>query len=554
MPASLIIHNASVLTQDPKRPREEALAISGNRITAVGKSRDILKLKARGTKIIDANGATVIPGFVESHVHLFAGASEISNIDFSGVRGLAAIKAKFDMHANEWPVGDLIIGNQMDYAVMGVNEPLTRHHLDSVAGDRPILVFAADHHTGWANTAALKLGGILEGRTLGPGNEIVMGADGLAAGELRESQAFDPVLSQSKSAARARLGLATGGEPDPYPGATDFEADLNLMRKGLAHAAKHGITSMHNMDGNLYQLELLSELERRGELTARVRVPFHYKPFMPLAALERASAMAARWQGPMLTSSCVKIFIDGVLDSWTAVMKEPYADRPDWTSDPLLSQEHFNAVATEADRRGLQVQVHAIGDGAVNMVLNGYEAARKKNGARDSRHRIEHIEVVLPSDIPRFKKLGVVASMQPAHPPGAHDFPLEPTIHRMGKAKWKYSYAWRTLKKAGATIAFGSDWPVSDISVLRSLQAAVTRKPWGPEDVDQSMKLSEAIELYTVAGTYTEFAEKERGMLRKGMLADVAILDGDIEKTSPDAIGKMTVRATICDGRIVYGH
>jgi predicted amidohydrolase YtcJ len=554
MLTSLIIHNAAILTQDPKRPRAEAIAINGNRITAVGKSRDILKLKSRGTKVIDAKGATVMPGFIESHVHLFGGGAEMSNIDFSGVRGVDGLSTTFNAQARNWPQDELIVGNSVDYTVISTDEPLTRHHLDQVAGDRPLLVFAPDHHTAWANTAALKKAGILEGRVLEPGHEIVMGTDGLAAGELRETLAIEPVSSMSKITSRARLALTTGGEPDPYPNPQDFEADLNIMRKGLAHAARHGITSLHNMDGNLYQLELLSELERRGELTARVRVPFHFKPFMPLAALERASAMTARWQGPMLTAGCVKLFMDGVLDSWTAVMHEPYADRPDWKGDPLFSQAQFNAVAIEADKRGLQIQVHAIGDGAVNMILNGYEAARKKNGKRDARHRIEHIEVVLPQDIPRFKKLGVVASMQPAHPPGAMDFPLEPTVTRIGKAKWKYAYAWRALKKAGAVLAFGTDWPVSDINPLRSVQAAVTRKPWGLEDAAHATTLSETLEFYTAAGAYTEFAENDRGMLKKGMQADIAILSGDIEKTAPHDIGKMTVSMTICDGRIVHGR
>ncbi len=552
MTATIIIHNAAILTQDPKRPRAEAIAITGNRITKVGRNKDVLALKSRATKLIDARGGTVMPGFVEAHVHLFLGAAELSNIDFSGVRGVDGLKMRFNAHAAEWPADSLIMGNQVDYGVLSATEPLTRHHLDEVAGERMLIVFAPDHHTAWANTAALKRAGILNGKELIPGHEIVMGSDGMAAGELRETLAMEPVVSLSKSTTRTRFGISTGGEPEPYPGPAEFEDDLALMRKGLAHVAKQGITSLHNMDGNLYQLELLSELERRGELTARVRVPFHFKPFMALGALERASAMAARWTGPMVSAGSVKCFMDGVIDSWTAVMRDDYADRPGWKGDPLFSQKHFNEIAIEADRRGLQIEVHAIGDGAVNMVLNGYEAARKANGKRDSRHRIEHIEVVLPSDIPRFKKLGVIASMQPPHPPGAHDFPLEPTVNRIGKAKWKYAYAWRSLKKAGAQLVFGTDWPVSDVSALRSVQAAVTRKPWGPEDVDQSMKLDETLELYTAAGAYTEFAEKSRGMLKAGMLADIAVLGADIEAVPKNDIGKIPVRHTICDGRVVW--
>ncbi|TGV50908.1 amidohydrolase, partial [bacterium M00.F.Ca.ET.141.01.1.1] len=181
---------------------------------------------------------------------------------------------------------------------------------------------------------------------------------------------------------------------------------------------------------NLYQLELLAGLEKEGRLLCRTKIPFHFKNFMKLDMLEKASQMAASYKSEWLSSGMVKVFYDGVLDSWTAVMVDDYADRPGWRGEPLFSPEHFAEVAVEADRRGLQIAVHSIGDGAVRAVLDGYQAAAKKNGRRDSRHRVEHIEVTTPSDVPRFAELGVLASMQPPHPPGAMNFPLEPTISR----------------------------------------------------------------------------------------------------------------------------
>ncbi len=554
MTADIIITNAKVLTQDPRKRSAEAIAIAGKRIVKVGRSRDVLALKSRKTRVIDANGHTVLPGFIEAHAHLFAGAADLANLDMTGASGVAELKQRFDAYAATNPGDGIVVGNQVNYTVISESEALTRQHLDQVSPQRPLIVFAPDHHTAWANTTALEQGGILRGAALPPGHEIVMAADGTAHGELREGLAIEPVVSLAHHLTRARLGLTTGGEPEPYPSPVDFETDLVTLRRGLAHLARHGITSVHNMDGNMYTLELLAALERQGELTARVKVPFHFKPFMPLAALERASAMHDRYHGPMLTSGFVKCFMDGVLDSGTAVMMDDYADRPGWRGDPLFSQEQFNAIATEADRRGLQVAVHAIGDGAVNMVLNGYAAARKANGSRDSRHRIEHIEVVHPPDIKRFKALGVIASMQPPHPPGAQGLPMEPTVSKIGRAKWRYAYAWDTLHKAGAAVVFGTDWPVSDINQMRSIHAAVTREIWDKGLPDQRSTLDQALNRSTAMGAYTEFAESEKGMLRKGLLADVVVLSEDIKGMDVSQLDAVKVEMTISDGRVVFAR
>jgi hypothetical protein len=233
-------------------------------------------------------------------------------------------------------------------------------------------------------------------------------------------------------------------------------------------------------------------------------------------------------------------------------MHEGYADRPGFKGDPLFSQQQFNEMAVEADRLGLQIAVHCIGDGAVNRVLNGYEAARNANGKRDSRHRIEHIEVILPGDIARFAELGVIASMQPPHPPGCMDFPDEPTKSRIGRDRWHLAYAWRTMKEAGTHVVFASDWPVADINVMRGIQAAVTRKTWADKLPDQRFTLEEALAAYTFEGAYAEHAETKKGMLKEGFFGDLVILSGDIEKTPPDQIGTLHPLTTICDGRITF--
>ncbi|RWO06834.1 MAG: amidohydrolase [Mesorhizobium sp.] len=549
--ADLIVINARVLTMDEGNPTAEAVAIKDGNILAVGDRRTIEALKGPATKIIDAQGGSMVPGFIEAHMHLFGGAAELDNLHLQGVHGFDALSDAIRAYAAARPNAKLLLGAGVDYTILSKEEPVTRHHLDRIIADRPFAMSASDHHTMWANTKALELAGVLHGKQLGPGNEIVMGADGLAAGELREGEAFGPILELSGQN-RVRLGIATGGEPEPYPSAAEVAADRDLMHRGLEWCARHGITSIQNMDGNLYQLELLAGLEQEGRLLCRTKIPFHFKNFMTLDRLEKASSMANSYQSEWLSSGMVKMFYDGVLEGWTAVMVDDYADRPGWRGEPLFTPQHLAEVAVEADRRGLQVAVHSIGDGAVRAVLDGYEAARRKNGRRDSRHRVEHIEVVTAADIPRFAELGVIASMQPPHPPGAMDFPLEPTLSRIGRERWPLSYAWRTLKQAGAHVVFASDWPVSSIDPILGIQAAVLRKPWAEGDPDQSFSLHESLAGYTVEGAYAEFMEHRKGRLKPGFMADLVVLSGDIEATAPEALHMVRPATTICGGKITY--
>ena len=548
--ADLIVLNGRVLTMDADNPTAAAVAIKDGSILAVGDRAEVAQLKGAGTKVVDAAGGSVVPGFVEAHMHLFCGAAEMVHLQLAGIRGFEALRDAVRAHAGARPDAAMLMGQGVDYAVLG-DERVTRHHLDAILPDRPFGMAAADHHTMWANTRALEAAGILAGRALGPGNEIVMDADGLATGELREGEAFGPVLTLTGED-RARLGLATGGEPDPAPTAAERAADRDILRRGLAWCARHGITSIQNMDGNLYQLELLSEIEAGEGLACRVRVPFHFKNSMSLDMLDKAAMMAGRYRSEWLSSGTVKVFYDGVLDSWTAVMVEPYADRPGWVGEPLFSPERFRNLAVAIDRRGLQIAVHSIGDGAVRAVLDGYEAARQANGRRDSRHRIEHIEVITASDVPRFAELGVIASMQPPHPPGAMDFPLEPTLSRIGRARWPLSYAWRTLKQAGAHVVFASDWPVSPIDPILGMKAAICRRPWAEGDPDQSFSLTEALAAYTVEGAYAEFMEHAKGRLKPGYMADLVVLSKDIEAVDPNRLDEVRPVTTICGGRITF--
>ena len=348
--ADLIVINGRVLTMDDDNPAAEAVAVKDGAIIAIGSRAAIEALKGPGTKVIDAEGGSVIPGFIEAHMHLFSGAAELAHLQLSGVHGFEALQEAIRDYASTRPDAKMLVGQGVDYTVLG-SERVTRHHLDAILPDRPFVMAAPDHHTMWANTRALEMAGILHGRTLGPGNEIVMGDDGLAAGELREGEAFGPVLDLAGES-RVRLGLATGGEPDPMPTAAERAADRDIMRRGLAWCARHGITSIQNMDGNLYQLELLAEIEAEEGLPCRVQIPFHYKNFMTLDMLDKASDMAKRYDSEWLSSGMVKVFYDGVLDSWTAVMVETYADRPDWCGEPLFTPQAIH----RAGRRGRQTR------------------------------------------------------------------------------------------------------------------------------------------------------------------------------------------------------
>ena len=546
--ADLIITNGRVLTMDRNNPRAQAVALDGDRILAVGTTDQIAALAGPHCRIIDAKGATVLPGLIESHLHLFMGGSELAHLQLLGVRGPEALGSAIRDYAAANPDRPVVMGQGCDYDIYG--RSLTRHDLDAILPDRPVLLLAADHHTGWANTAALEAAGILHGRTLTPGNEIVMGEDGLATGELREFEAKAPVMRLSGEH-RISAGIATGAEPDPAPTADDLAADCIPMARGLAHCARHGLTSLVNMDGNIYTLRVLAALRDQGKLTARVRVPFHYRNHRTPADLEIASRMSAEFNDDWLSSGFVKFFMDGVVDSGTAVMINDYPDTPGWRGDPLHSPESFAAAATEADRRGLQIAVHAIGDGAVRRVIDGYAAARAANGPRDARHRIEHIELIDRSDIPRMADLGIVASIQPCHVPGASDFPMQPTLDKIGKARWDDAYLCRSLQEAGVPLVFASDWPVADANPLRGIQAALDR-PVFDGARDERIDLHDILAAYTIGGAYAEHTEDRKGMLRQGYLADVVILDADIEATPKDRIGSMSVQKTICGGQIVW--
>ena len=531
MKADLIIHNAHAFTADPSQPWAEAAALAGNRILAVGDNQQIRELEGPGTRTIDGQGRSLLPGFIDSHFHLLWGSMELADAQLGGVQNLDALRSSLEIYRSKYPDRSWIVGQGLPYLQLPGRDPLNRSDLDTMIPNRPAALSSYDGHTVWANTRALELAGILNGGSAGPGSTIVMGSDGLASGELRERDAFRKVLDLI-----------------PIP---DEAEKRRLLQSGLHQAAELGITSIHNMDGDLNQLGRYMALEDLGELSLRVYVPYSIRPHTVEKDLEEATEMALANPTGLARGGAVKFFIDGVIESYTALVLEEYADAPGVLGDSLYSADHFNRMGAEADRLGFQIFTHAIGDAAVRRTLDGYEEAARRNGRRDSRHRVEHLELIDPNDLPRFAQLGVIAAMQPEHAP------LQPSGQdiwpkRVGPGRWDRSFAWRRVRQAGAILTFGSDWPVVTQSPFQGIHAALNRRPWGPGLLDQRQTLEETLYSYTSLGAYAEFKEAEKGKLAGGYLADLVLLSEDIFATAPGRLKEVRPVLTICDGRVVF--
>jgi predicted amidohydrolase YtcJ len=305
------------------------------------------------------------------------------------------------------------------------------------------------------------------------------------------------------------------------------------------------------MDGDLAQLRIYQELEAAGALALRVYVPYSVTPSTRPADLAEAVEMRRVAQGPLVRAGSAKFFMDGVVEGYTALLLGDYPGRPGFRGDAFYSAEHFSEMAAACEARQLQIIVHAIGDAAVRRTLDGFAYARAAAGPRDSRHRVEHIELVHRADLPRFRELGALASMQPYHAPAPPDYgPV--WMERAGRERWDRSFAWADVLAAGARLAFGSDWPVVSQSPWLGLAAAVGRQPWAPELPSQAVPLDAALSAYTAGGAYAEFQERERGTLRAGMLADLALLDRDLASCAPEQIAETRARLTICGGRVTH--
>jgi len=528
----LVLVNGKVWTGDPGRPWAEAVAVGGQTILAVGTTAEMRKLSPSAAKLIDLGGALVLPGFIDSHTHFLAGGFALKSIQLHDAKSREGFVARVAAKARELGPGRWILDGNWDEEGFSPPELPRRDWIDTVTPDNPVCVSRIDLHTVLANTAALELAGVTRRTPAPPGGEIVKDpVTGEPTGILKDT-ASDLVLAKV---------------PEP-----SFAEKLEAAEASLCHAAEKGVTSVNEM-ADAASFEVFQELARQGRLTARVNV---YVPITEVEALARLK-VGSPFGGPFLALAGLKGFVDGSLGSATAYFYEPYTDTPG-TSGLLHGQMFPEGVMEkrilEADRAGLQVAIHAIGDRANGLLLDIFERTAAANGPRDRRWRIEHAQHLRPSDIARFGRLGVVASVQPYHSIDDGRW----AERKIGPARVKTTYAFESLRRAGATLAFGSDWTVAPLDPVLGIYAAVTRRTldgknpggWVPEE---KVSVEEAVRAYTINGAWTQFAEKAKGTVEPGKLADLVVLDRDIFTVDPAEIGEAKVMMTIFDGKIVFG-
>jgi predicted amidohydrolase YtcJ len=531
MAPGLVIVNAKVHTMDPAHPMAEAVAIYGNRIAAVGSSGEIRQLAGTKTRVVDAGGKLVLPGFNDAHVHFLMGGFQLSQVDLRDTKSPAEFTERLRKFAEKVPKGQWIVGGEWDHE-RWPGAPLPhKEWMDAVTPDNPVFVDRMDGHMGVANSLALKLAGVTRETKEVDGGLIV-----------RDAKTGEPT-GLLKDAAKAYVD-------EKIPDKT-FEEKLAAAKAATDFAAKLGVTSLQDMsagrDVGVYQT-LLSH----GDLKTRIY------GMTSISVWERLgnTGMKAPFGNDMIRIGGLKGFSDGSLGSSTALFFEPYAD--DAKNRGLPGPEMFPEGAMlkrvlEADKAGLQIIIHAIGDEANAQILDIYKKTADKNGPRDRRSRIEHAQHLRPSEIPRFGREHVIASMQPYHAIDDGRWCEE----RIGKERMKGMYAFRSLLDSGATLAFGSDWTVAPLDPLTGIYAAITRRTldgknpdgWVPE---QKITIEETVRAYTVGSAYAEFTDKVKGTLTPGKLADVVILDKDIFSIDPEEILKTKVVMTIMDGRVVY--
>ncbi len=527
----LLIVNASVHTMDDTRPTAEAVAILGNRVAALGSSSDLRALAGPRMRVIDAAGKLVLPGFNDAHTHFLMGGFSLASIDLRDASSPEEMARRIKEYAKALPKGRWILGGDWDHEKWPGAPLPTRQMIDAAAPDNPVFVRRLDGHMGLANSLALKLAGVGRETKDPPGGAVVRdAATGEPTGILKD----------------AAEDLVEHVVP-----AKTFEEKHVAAKAATDYAAQLGVTSLADMsadgDVGLYQYML-----ERGELKTRI---YAIRSIVSWETLAKTGVRAA-FGGDQLRIGGLKGFADGSLGSSTALFFQPYNDAPETRGllfDQMLPEGIMLRRVEGADKAGLQVMIHAIGDEANLRILDIYRQAAGKNGLRDRRFRIEHAQHLRLGDIARFGQQKVIASMQPYH--AADDGRW--CDKRIGPERSKGTYAFRTLLDTGAVLAFGSDWTVAPLNPLEGVKAAVTRQTldgkhpngWVPE---QKLTLDQALRAYTVGSAYAEFSEKVKGTLTPGKLADLVMLDRDLYRINPADIDQARVVLTVMDGKVVW--
>jgi len=536
-PADIIVIHGRVYTENPQLPWAQAVAIHRGKIVAVGDDPVIERMRGVGTKVINAGGKLVLPGFVDCHIHFIDGSLSLGRVNLEGAKDPSDIQKRLREYAAEHPGDDWILGRGWNYAMFGPEALPHKKYLDEIFPNRPVFLEGYDGHTYWANSKALAMAGIVRETPDPPNGTIVRDPKtGEATGALKES-AENLVSKIIPKPSRAEQLLA--------------------LRAGMKWANEHGITRVHSAGGDFEVLDLFDEMRQRGDLTLRMYIAYFLNPpeLRPqdLDAIERAHK---KFHNDWIDAGAVKFMVDGVVESHTAAMFEPYADDPSLKGKLFWDPAKYKAAVAELDKRGLQLFTHAIGDYGVRTALDAYENAETRNHGRDRRPRIEHIETIAPSDIPRFGKLGVIASMQPLHSYPDADT-LDVWARNAGPDRASRAWAWKSIADAGGRLAFGSDWPVVTLNPWEGVQTAVTRqtsegKPEAGFVPEQRLTVAQVIDGYTLGAAFASRREKSEGSLEVGKLADLIILSQNIFDVEPRKIGATKVVTTIVGGRIVY--
>jgi len=535
-PADFVIKNAKIVTIDKEKPRAQAVAVRGEIIIAVTSNKKIEQyIDEATTKVIDAKGRLVVPGFNDAHIHFMSGGSSMMNLDFRYVHDVQTIQKMVAEKVKGSKPGELIRGRGWEHETFPDKKWPTKEILDAVAPNNPVMLSRADGHSVWVNSYVIKMSGITKDTPDPPNGTIVK----------------DPVTGEPtgifKEGASGLLKARSSVTLTPEEREQRSNKALELA---LDAARKTGVTSIQQLNGSYDRFQLFRDA---GKLTLRVTFNMGLRTneenLKNLDALRKRFSPENNW----IRFGYLKGFIDGTLGSGTALMFEPFLDDPTTSGLPMMPYEEFEKRIVAADANGFQVGIHAIGTKANNWVLNAVEKAQQVNGKRDSRHRSEHAQILILSDIPRFAELGVIASMQPTHCITDKRFAEK----RIGLERCEGAYAWQSLLKAGVHIAFGTDWAVEPIDPLEGLYGAVTRKDragepgdgWFPE---QKLSMEKAIELYTLGAAYAEFMEDRKGMIKNGYLADMVIFNNDLMTIPHDQIMSSKVDYTVVGGKVVY--
>jgi predicted amidohydrolase YtcJ len=538
--ADLLLIHGRVYTSNPAQPWAQALAIRGTTIVAVGSDAEAQALRGPRTRVIDLVGRMAMPGIIDSHIHFLDGSLALDQFTLDNAYTLEEIQGRVRDYAAAHPKRPWLLGRGWLYDAFKPSGLPTRQLIDAIVSDRPVVVECYDGHSVWVNSKALALAGITKDTPDIRQGNIVLGT------VVRDPQTQQPTGVLKEEA----MGLVRRVIPPP-----SRKSQLAALRAGLAEANREGLTSAVNASGSLEEMEFYDELRRNGQLTVRMTTALMMEPKLSPQTLARYEDARRRFHDAWVRAGVIKAFMDGVVESHTAAMLEPYADNPKLTGSLNYAPEQFRENVVELDRRRFQLMTHAIGDRAIRSALDAYQAAQETNGPRDRRFRIEHIENINPADIARFGRLGVIAAMQPYH-----CYP-EPNLlniwaRNIGLERLPYSFAWHGLAAAGARLAFGSDWPVVSLNPFIGIQNAVTRQddqglPVGGWVGPQRVTLEQALAAYTRDAAYADFQENVKGTLEPGKLADVIVLSQNLFDIRPLDIGKTMVLLTLVGGNVV---